>query len=168
MYRLDTFRFFCFANIIPVTVTANALGVRSFSVGKRIFNGFVIAFDLYLVGANAAFIVRTSRTNIVACVNKRIAVSYTHLTLPTKRIVAAFHFFADGTHIFAKCVTVALADESRRTHQMVIPNSHYLINLLRRFVRTAAITILTASGMRNGTTHIPRIVPTPIGVPLFV
>ena len=144
MYRLDTFRFFCFANIIPVTVTANALGVRSFSVGKRIFNGFVIA----------AFIVRTSRTNIVACVNKRI--------------VAAFHFFADGTHIFAKCVTVALADESRRTHQMVIPNSHYLINLLRRFVRTAAITILTASGMRNGTTHIPRIVPTPIGVPLFV
>ncbi len=102
MYRLDTFRFFCFANIIPVTVTANALGVRSFSVGKRIFNGFVIAFDLYLVGANAAFIVRTSRTNIVACVNKRI--------------VAAFHFFADGTHIFAKCVTVALADESRRTH----------------------------------------------------
>ena len=154
MYRLDTFRFFCFANIIPVTVTANALGVRSFSVGKRIFNGVVIAFDLYLVGANAAFIVRTSRTNIVACVNKRI--------------VAAFHFFADGTHIFTKCVTVALADKSRRTHQMVKPNSHYLINLLRRFVRTAAITILTASGMRNGTTHIPRIVPTPIGVPLFV
>ena len=154
MYRLDTFRFFCFANIIPVTVTANALGVRSFSVGKRIFNGVVIAFDLYLVGANAAFIVRTSRTNIVACVNKRI--------------VAAFHFFADGTHIFAKCVTVALAEKSRRTHQMVKPNSHYLINLLRRFVRTAAITILTASGMRNGTTHIPRIVPTPIGVPLFV
>lgn len=154
MYRLDTFRFFCFANIIPVTVTANALGVRSFSVGKRIFNGVVIAFDLYLVGANAAFIVRTSRTNIVACVNKRI--------------VAAFHFFADGTHIFAKCVTVALADKSRCTHQMVIPNSHYLINLLRRFVRTAAITILTASGMRNGATHIPRIVPTPIGVPLFV
>lgn len=154
MYRLDTFRFFCFANIIPVTVTANAIGVRSFSVGKRIFNGVVIAFDLYLVGANAAFIVRTSRTNIVACVNKRI--------------VAAFHFFADGTHIFAKSVTVALTDKSRRTHQMVIPNSHYLINLLRRFVRTAAITILTASGMRNGTTHIPRIVPTPIGVPLFV
>lgn len=154
MYRLDTFRFFCFANIIPVTVTANALGVRSFSVGKRIFNGVVIAFDLYLVGTNAAFIVRTSRTNIVACVNKRI--------------VAAFHFFADGTHIFAKCVTVALADKSRRTHQMVIPDSHYLMNLLRRFVRTAAITILTASGMRNGTTHIPRIVPTPIGVPLFV
>lgn len=154
MYRLDTFRFFCFANIIPVTVTANALGVRSFSVGKRIFNGVVIAFDLYLVGANAAFIVRTSRTNIVACVNKRI--------------VAALHFFTDGTHVFAKCVTVALADKSRRTHQMVIPNSHYLINLLRRFVRTAAITILTASGMRNGTTHIPRIVPTPIGVPLFV
>lgn len=154
MYRLDTFRFFCFANIIPVTVTANALWVRSFSVGKRIFNGVVIAFDLYLVGANAAFIVRTSRTNIVACVNKRI--------------VAAFHFFADGTHIFTKCVTVALADKSRRTHQMVVPNSHYLINLLRRFVRTAAITILTASGMRNGTTHIPRIVPTPIGVPLFV
>lgn len=154
MYRLDTFRFFCFANIIPVTVTANALGVRSFSVGKRIFNGFVIAFDLYLVGANAAFIVRTSRTNIVACVNKRI--------------VAAFHFFTDGTHVFAKCVTVALADKSRRTHQMVIPNSHYLINFLRRFVRTAAITILTASGMRNGTTHIPRIAPTPIGVPLFV
>lgn len=154
MYRLDTFRFFFFANIIPVTVTANALGVRSFSVGKRIFNGVVIAFDLYLVGANAAFIVRTSRTNIVACVNKRI--------------VAAFHFFADGTHIFAKCVTVALSDKSRCTHQMVIPNSHYLINLLRRFVRTAAITILTASGMRNGTTHIPRIVPTPIGVPLFV
>ena len=120
MYRLDTFRFFCFANIIPVTVTANALGVRSFSVGKRIFNGFVIAFDLYLVGANAAFIVRTSRTNIVACVNKRI--------------VAAFHFFADGTHIFAKCVTVALADESRRTHQMVIPNSHYLINLLNSYL----------------------------------
>ena len=106
MYLNDTFRFFCFANIIPVTVTANALGVRS--------------------------------------------------------------FFADGTHIFAKCVTVALPDKSRRTHQMVIPNSHYLINLLRRFVRTAAITILTASGMRNGTTHIPRIVPTPIGVPLFV
>lgn len=154
MYRLDTFRFFCFANIIPVTVTANAIGVRSFSVGKRIFNGVVIAFDLYLVGANAVFIVRTSRTNIVACVNKRI--------------VAALHFFADGTHIFAKCVTVALPDKSRRTHQMVIPNSHYLINLLRRFVRTAAITILTASGMRNGTTHIPRIVPTPIGVPLFV
>lgn len=154
MYRLDTFRFFCFANIIPLTVTANALGVRSFSVGKRIFNGVVIAFDLYLVGANAAFIVRTSRTNIVARVNKRI--------------VAAFHFFADGTHIFAKCVTVALADKSRRTHQMVIPNSHYLINLLRRFVRTAAITILTASGMRNGATHMPRIVPTPIGVPLFV
>lgn len=154
MYRLDTFRFFCFANIIPVTVTANALRVRSFSVGKRIFNGVVIAFDLYLVGANAAFIVRTSRTNIVACVNKRV--------------VAAFHFFADGTHIFAKCVTVALADKSRRTHQMVIPNSHYLINLLRRFVRTAAITILTASGIRNGATHIPRIVPTPIGVPLFV
>lgn len=154
MYRLDTFRFFCFANIIPVTVTANALGVRSFSVGKRIFNGVVIAFDLYLVGANAAFIVRTSRTNIVACVNKRI--------------VAAFHFFTDGTHVFAKCVTVALADKSRRTHQMVIPNSHYLINFLRRFVRTAAITILTASGMRNGTTHIPRIAPTPIGVPLFV
>lgn len=154
MYRLDTFRFFCFANIIPVTVTAYALGVRSFSVGKRIFNGFVIAFDLYLVGANAAFIVRTSRTNIVACVNKRI--------------VAALHFFTDGTHVFAKYVTVALADKSRRTHQMVIPNSHYLINLLRRFVRTAAITILTASGMRNGTTHIPRIVPTPIGVPLFV
>lgn len=154
MYRLDTFRFGFFANIIPVTVTANALRVRSFSVGKRIFNGFVIAFDLYLVGANAAFIVRTSRTNIVACVNKRI--------------VAAFHFFTDGTHIFAKCVTVTLADKSRRTHQMVIPNSHYLINLLRRFVRTAAITILTASGMRNGTTHIPRIAPTPIGVPLFV
>lgn len=154
MYLNDTFRFFCFANIIPVTVTANALWVRSFSVGKRIFNGFVIAFDLYLVGANAAFIVRTSRTNIVACVNKRI--------------VAALHFFANGTHVFAKCVTVALADKSRRTHQMVIPNSHYLINLLRRFVRTAAITILTASGMRNGTTHIPRIVPTPIGVPLFV
>lgn len=154
MYLNDTFRFFCFANIIPLTVTANALGVRSFSVGKRIFNGVVIAFDLYLVGANAAFIVRTSRTNIVACVNKRI--------------VAAFHFFADGTHIFTKCVTVALADKSRRTHQMVIPNSHYLMNLLRRFVRTAAIAILTASGMRNGTTHIPRIVPTPIGVPLFV
>lgn len=154
MYHLDTFRFFCFANIIPVTVAANALGVRSFSVGKRIFNGVVIAFYLYLVGANAAFIVRTSHTNIVACVNKRI--------------VAVFHFFADGMHIFAKCVTVALADKSRRTHQMVIPNSHYLINLLRRFVRTAAITILTASGMRNGTTHIPRIVPTPIGVPLFV
>ena len=154
MYLNDTFRFFCFANIIPVTVTANALGVRSFSVGKRIFNGFVIVFDLYLVGTNAAFIVRTSRTNIVACVNKRI--------------VAAFHFFTDGTHIFAKCVTVALADKSRRTHQMVIPDSHYLMNLLRRFVRTAAITILTASGMRNGTTHIPRIVPTPIGVPLFV
>lgn len=154
MYLNDTFRFFCFANIIPVTVTANALGVRSFSVGKRIFNGVVIAFDLYLVGANAAFIVRTSRTNIVACVNKRI--------------VAALHFFTDGTHVFAKCVTVALADKSRRTHQMVIPNSHYLINLLRRFVRIAAITILTASGMRNGTTHIPRIVPTPIGVPLFV
>lgn len=154
MYLNDTFRFFCFANIIPVTVTANALGVRSFSVGKRIFNGVVIAFDLYLVGANAAFIVRTSRTNIVACVNKRV--------------VAAFHFFADGTHIFTKCVTVALADKSRRTHQVVVPNSHYLINLLRRFVRTAAITILTASGMRNGTTHIPRIVPTPIGVPLFV
>ena len=154
MYLNDTFRFFCFANIIPLTVTANALGVRSFSVGKRIFNGVVIAFDLYLVGANATFIVRTSRTNIVACVNKRI--------------VAALHFFTDGTHVFAKCVTVALADKSRRTHQMVIPNSHYLINLLRRFVRTAAITILTASGMRNGTTHIPRIVPTPIGVPLFV
>lgn len=154
MYRLDTFRFFCFANIIPLTVTANALGVRSFSVGKRIFNGFVIAFDLYLVGANAAFIVRTSRTNIVACVNKRI--------------VTAFHFFADGTHIFAKCITVTLTDKSWRTHQMVIPNSHYLINFLRRFVRTAAITILTASGIRNGATHIPRIVPTSIGVPLFV
>lgn len=154
MYRLDTFRFGFFANIVPVTVAANALGVRSFSGGKRIFNGFVIAFDLELLSANAAFIVRTSRTNIVACVNKRI--------------VAAFHFFADSTHIFAKCVAVALADKPRRTHQMVIPNSHYLINLLRRFVRTAAITILTASGMRNGTTHIPRIAPTPIGVPLFV
>lgn len=154
MYLNDTFRFGFFANIVPVTVAANALGVRSFSVGKRIFNGFVIAFNLCLVNTNAAFIVRTSCTNIVACVNKRI--------------VAAFHFFADSTHIFAKCVTVALADKSRRTHQMVIPDSHYLINLLRRFVRTAAITILIASGMRNGTTHIPRIAPTPIGVPLFV
>lgn len=154
MYLNDTFRFGFFANIVPVTVAANALGVRSFSVGKRIFNGFVIAFNLCLVNTNAAFIVRTSCTNIVACVNKRI--------------VAAFHFFADSTHIFAKSVAVALADKSRRTHQMVIPNFHYLINLLRRFVRTAAITILTASGMRNGTTHIPRIAPTPIGVPLFV
>lgn len=153
MYLNDTFRSF-FTNIIPVTITANALGARSFSVGKRIFNGVVIAFDLCLVNTNAAFIVRASRTNIVACVNKRI--------------IAAFHFFADGTHIFAKRVTVALADKSRRTHQMMIPYSHYLINLLRRFVRTAAITILTASGIRNGTTHIPRIAPTPIGVPLFV
>lgn len=153
MYLNDTFRSF-FTNIIPMTITANTLGVRSFSVGKRIFNGVVIAFDLCLVNTNAAFIVRASRTNIVACVNKRI--------------IAAFHFFADDTHIFAKCITVAFADKSRRTHQMVIPYSHYLINLLRRFVRTAAITILTASGMRNGTTHIPRIAPTPIGVPLFV
>lgn len=154
MYLNDTFRFGFFANIVPVTVAANALGVRSFSVGKRIFNGVVIAFNLCLVNTNAAFIVRASCTNIVACVNKRI--------------VAAFHFFADSTHIFTKCVAVALADKSRRTHQMVIPNFHYLMNLLRRFVRTAAITILTASGMRNGTTHIPRIAPTPIGVPLFV
>ncbi len=153
MYLNDTFRFF-FTNIIPVTVAANALGVRSFSVGERFFDGVVIAFDLFLVNANAAFIIRTHCANIVACINKRI--------------IAAFHFFTDSTHIFAKCVAVALADKSRRAHQMMIPYSHYLINLLRRFVRTAAITILTASGIRNGTTHIPRIAPTPIGVPLFV
>ncbi len=154
MYLNDTFRFGFFTNIRPLTITANALGVRSFSVGKCIFNSAVISFDFSLISTNAAFIIRTSRTNIVACVNKRI--------------IAAFHFFADSTHIFAKCVTVAFADKSRRTHQMMIPYSHYLINLLRRFVRTAAITILTASGIRNGTTHIPRIAPMPIGVPLFV
>lgn len=135
-----------FANIKPFTVRAYFFRLGQGVILLNIaFNCAVVTQNFSIVIALAINIIRTRFANLVTVQNEiEFFIIYT-----------AF----DSGHIFAKTVAVTLTAKTLYTKQMMIPYFHYFINFLSLFVSTQAMAILTASGIKNGITHQPRIVP---------